>query len=300
MKTVVRIIAVIILLLGFYACDNEIDDGAFLLTPENMEVYSPEWSLNTRIIFNAKYLDKGYATYDLWFCNENGGELTRVTTDNASDELEPSCSPDGLKAVCKVEGSANGLYLCNIVDGNMTPLVLTDFCYHPTWSPDGLRIAYDCGIDNGVYIVDAQGGTPELVATGAEVVGWTAGGKELICERIKGNRTVLVTIELSTRTESEIYVGNAYMGDPAMSSDGEWVAYRAYSGDQIEDIYIANVKTGDVQRITAELALNESNRGLGMLLGGFVPTWSPDGTAIAFVSTRGQPAGYRLYKVKVR
>jgi len=60
---------------------------------------------------------------------------------------------------------------------------------------------------------------------------------------------------------------------PAVSPDGQWVAFISLTGKQW-DLYVINVTTG----ATVPLVQSEANEG--------VPVWSPDGNHIAFVSNR--------------
>ncbi|MCK4547112.1 MAG: S9 family peptidase [Candidatus Eisenbacteria sp.] len=78
------------------------------------------------------------------------------------------------------------------------------------------------------------------------------------------------------------------LGDPQISPDGKWVAYVVRDFDKADnsstsDIWIVSIKTGETRRFTTSEA-NDTH-----------PRWSPDGSRIAFISTRdGSPQIWML------
>ncbi|GIG55964.1 translocation protein TolB [Longispora fulva] len=71
---------------------------------------------------------------------------------------------------------------------------------------------------------------------------------------------------------------------PVLSPDGQWVAYGQTTG-AATDLWVLNVHGGPARRLTTDG------------VSGW-PTWNPDGTRLAFSSTREDPAG-RIYTVPV-
>lgn len=77
-------------------------------------------------------------------------------------------------------------------------------------------------------------------------------------------------------------------GDPDVSPDGSTVAFTGSSLDALQGlpsnrVYLADVATGRVERATTGPGDDR------------FPRWSPDGTALAFVSDRGHPGRGRLH-----
>lgn len=78
---------------------------------------------------------------------------------------------------------------------------------------------------------------------------------------------------------AEAFIGLPVVSDPRLSPDGRWVAYTVTSAS-LEDnrgtsrIWLADVKSGDTRELT---------RGPGS---DWSPRWSPDGTSLAFLSSR--------------
>ncbi|HBR23814.1 MAG TPA: hypothetical protein DD782_04545 [Firmicutes bacterium] len=82
---------------------------------------------------------------------------------------------------------------------------------------------------------------------------------------------------------SSIKVNNLRMSHMALSRDGKMLAFdmtgATPSSNFIDDLYTLNLENGKIQRLTTDLRAKD-------------PSWSPDGTAIAFV--RNSPPNYSL------
>jgi TolB protein len=133
----------------------------------------PSWSADgTRIAFSSTRYDPGIGTCqagsdlrcptDIYTVDADGGDLTRLTTDQAA-EYQPEWSPDGSRIafVKAFNGTATAIYAIN-ADGTDVRQVSShdggsDFS--PSWSPDGSKlifasIRYE---DLGIFVVNADG-----------------------------------------------------------------------------------------------------------------------------------------------
>ena len=95
--------------------------------------------------------------------------------------------------------------------------------------------------------------------------------------------TVCVTITVAAQTQRPItfddLIGMGRVGDPQISPDGKTVAFVVTYHNKTENrtnsnIYLVSTSGGEVRQLTSAKGANNS------------PRWMPDGTSIAFISTR--------------
>jgi tetratricopeptide (TPR) repeat protein len=187
--------------------------------------------------------------------NVSSSEDVRATT--FREDVIPDWAPDNLRFVFPSQRSGDRRWQIYIgfADGKGDPVPLVDG-RTPAWSPEGTLIAYQGsdvqGNNPGLYLVSPQGG-PAARLTQGESDRAPAWSPE--CARAALILTDQgVTSPASAASQCRI----AFMS----SSDGNW------------EIYSVEVLTGQLTRLTQ----SGTNDGL--------PTWSPDGRSIAFVSDR--------------
>jgi Tol biopolymer transport system component len=218
-----------------------------------------------RIVFEG--FDDVTGKSDLYTMRGDGTDVRRLTTDGAS-KGHPEWSPDGTKISFESTGYESGsccsrnIYVMN-ADGSgresltETPDVAVGENFDATWAPDGSWLAF--------------------VSTRGE--GGGSGDRELYRMNADGSAETQLTAT-DARTSDQA---------PAVSPDGSKIAFasdRANSGsDELLDVYTMNADGSDVTRLTFDGAYRYplSSRSKA-------PAWSPDGTRIAFESTRnGNP-----------
>jgi Tol biopolymer transport system component len=195
-------------------------------------------------------------------------------------------SPDGTRFAW-VDRYRDDLWLTDLVTGTTQRLTRGLAVAGPRFSPDGSRIVFKAG---KIHIVNADGSglTP---LTEGETPTWTPDGRiaylrtQHRIEREKqGDGTLIHTIPLPT----EFFLMNAdgtgiekvfeapgeiNIIEGEWSPDGTKLVGEAVQ-DENHDIYVVSIEERDVLRLTTVLANDTS------------PSWSPDGTRIAFHTDR--------------
>ena len=159
------------------------------------------------------------------------GKNQRRLTNNPASDHSPSWSPDG-KRIAFVSrrdghfigegGLSSEIYVMDADGGNQQNLTDNDFYdTHPSWSPDGERIAFasrrdghfigEGGLSSEIYVMDADG---------------------------KNTR------RLTNNRKSD--------WSPSWSSDGKWIAFRSdRKGDGVNyEIYVMDADGGNLRRLT--------------------------------------------------
>jgi len=233
----------------------------------------------------------GDTPYEIYTVDADGTDRINVSNEPYAD-LDPKWSPDGTKiAWVNFAGEIGDIFVAN-GDGsgktNLTNYAMAD--RGPNWSPDGSKIAFYRRISEGgtdrweVYVMDANGAnvtrlTDEMCQSHDPV--WSPDGSKIafICGLdayaevyvMNANGSNVVRL---TQDDTSLYREDASLN---WSPDSTRLAYGKYHNRKwkelqgIGDIYVVNVSTGAITRLTTD---NDPPS--------LSPAWSPDGTKIAF------------------
>src|SRR5712671_7144866 len=143
------------------------------LTEDFLEPARPDFSPDGKLVAFQAY--KG-GTFHIWVMNADGSGARQLTSGHG-DDREPRFSPDGTKIAFSSDRAFNGTYEIFVTDlsGNLqqwtnTPATSSATIdeFEPTWSRDGMEIAYVIG--TGVWSKSAAGAPHQIVANTNQTV----------------------------------------------------------------------------------------------------------------------------------
>ncbi|MGB9722829.1 MAG: zinc-ribbon domain-containing protein [Chloroflexia bacterium] len=150
----------------------------------------------------------------------------------------------------------------------------------PTWSPDGMRLAFQSDRSGNweIYVLQVETGEGNRLTNNADAdvaPAWSPDGRHLAFQSDRGGQGWnLYTMNAADGTEVARLAEVLSEGEePAWSPDGKRLALVSRS-DGNPEIYVVNADGSGLLRLT-ENAVGDEH-----------PTWSPDGMRLAFASER--------------
>ena len=98
---------------------------------------------------------------------------------------------------------------------------------------------------------------------------------DLVYQATRGNRTTLLVVRPGEdQWPAMLFADGRHALDPAVSPDGQWIAFTSLGEGNNSDIWVARRDGSGLRRLTTHAAIDEQ------------PAWSPDGRMLAFRSDR--------------
>ncbi len=192
------------------------------------------------------YASKASGNWDLYLQRVGGKNPLNLTADSTADETQPAFSPDGERIAFRSERDRGGIFVMGATGESVKRL--TDFGYHPAWSPDGREIA--CATHNiedpndrplersDIWIVNAATGekrqlTGEAVGDAAQPQWSPTGARLAYWSRRKGGQRDISTIPAAGGTPVPITDDAAFDWNPVWSPDGQHIYFASDRGGQM-------------------------------------------------------------------
>ncbi len=214
----------------------------------------------------------------------NEKQLTKSRVINLSPDWAPS--GDEIIFTSFREGNPD-LYILNLRTNSVRKYIAYEGINNAAaWSPDGKHIAMTLSKDGNpeIYVIDFYTGKIRRLTHWQGIdtsPTWSPTGREIAFTSDRaGTPAIYIMSSDGSNVRRISFVGN-YNVAPAWSPMGDRIAFVGRSVDEGNtDLYIVEVSTGDVMRVTA--------------IGDNVdPSWSPDGYHVAFASNR--EGSYDIY-----
>lgn len=245
-------------------------------------------------------------------CSVSGTTARAVTV--PSDGAAAVTFDVGCVVAERIAYSSPGTIIVSQLDGSVTQAIAPGFA--PAWSPDGAKLAYECGQDICEINADSTGFARRLTvdAAGNHHPTWSPDGSKIAFAATQGGATELYVMAASGSGAVRLTQGVGFVGSPAWSPDGASIAFDCQVDPGNDDLCSVNADGSGFARLTNDPArdygaawkpngstlafattrylgeqiafLNVAGGGVVRAgLDGYGPSWSPDGTQLAFAQT---------------
>jgi len=216
-----------------------------------------------------------FGDFEIFVVNADGSGLTRITS-QAGNDMFPTWSPNADFLVFTGERLAFNRELYRVASNGEDAFNLTQFPgseLQATWSPDGSKIAFvgqrDLNLE--IYVMDADGANQTRLTHNRAYDGnpaWSPDGTKI-----------------AFSSGRSLYIGTEADSGEIAAAELNYLPYPWHTPTFNNQLYIMDADGTNVQKLTDTPFFDED------------PTFSPDGSKIAFVSDRD--GNYELYVMNI-
>ena len=250
------------------------------------------------------YTSNASGSWQIYSIRPDGSHAEQLTNLPATtlEGWGPTYSPDGRKIAFvygPVDQNGNGpvdAYVMDADGGNLTQVTHDGSCFIVRWAPDGKHFVITHGSDAGVGIIEVMrtDGT-HLHALTSKVwdsfgAMYTPDGKHIVYYSQEGGYVAAVWVMNADGSKKRRLTAAELEGAPwDVSPDGRRIAFASHINVALPNsIYTIGIDGGNLRRLTSMKAAHDVD-----------PTYSPDGTHIAFASDRrSSDASLDLYVMR--
>lgn len=198
---------------------------------------------------------------DIFYCDGEGRNETRVTNTREIGERNPCWSPDGEYIAYEgydAENRTFGIFVIPKTGGEPTQLT-TDKGRDPAWSPDGRMIAYSNGNDADIRVISVSDPEPRLLATQGHCYSpcWSPDGERIYFAHLDPENPYgpcsLCYVDPRGQRTVRLWSYDDYFSGLAARPDGRWLAAEFDNGES-DNIWLIEIRTGKRYRLTDEPA----------------------------------------------
>ncbi|HVG10946.1 MAG TPA: protein kinase, partial [Thermoanaerobaculia bacterium] len=217
---------------GSAAAASPVGFTSSTLTAQSGGEWYPSLSPNGERFVYASWNGSGY---DLFLQDVAGVEQpVNLTAGFPGDDTHPAFSPDGKRIAFRSERrDGGGIFLMNVDEAGRPMRRLTDFGYHPAWSPDSREILVSTVAitdptirdrSSQVWGIDVEKGTRRLLLKRDAVQpSWSPNGKRIAYWSVlaKNGRRMIWTVTADGKDPVPVDMENQSVNwNPVWSSDG--------------------------------------------------------------------------------